>query len=67
MRRAAYRGEREPIISAPRRIVAGCSGKRVYETKEVAERLAKRTRRDRNCRVSAYRCIHCHHWHIGEL
>lgn len=67
MKRDAHRQPREAIVSHQRRIVAGCSGKRCYETKLVADRLAKRTRRNlEKFRGGAYRCSHCHSWHIGE-
>jgi len=45
---------------------AGCGGKRCYETNVIAERMAKRTRRQRDVRVAAYKCRHCHFWHVGE-
>jgi hypothetical protein len=68
MRRDANRIPREAIVSHTRRIVAGCSGKRCYDTKHVADRLAKLTRRNREkFRGGAYRCPNCHAWHIGEL
>lgn len=66
MRRAARRHHREPVVSAPAVTVPGCSGKRCYADKATAARLAKRTRRDHDARVSEYRCVHCHLWHIGE-
>lgn len=66
MRRAAHRQHREPVVSAPAVTVPGCSGKRCYTDKATAQRLAKRTRRDRDARVSEYRCVKCHFWHIGE-
>ena len=67
MRRAANRQHREPVVSAPPVTVPGCSGKRCYSDQPTAAKLARRTRRDRGCRVSEYRCIRCHFWHIGEL
>lgn len=67
MKRAAFREVHAVLISTTPRPVAGCSGKRCYETKSVAARLAKQTRRQRDVRVGEYRCRNCHFWHIGEL
>lgn len=68
MKRDAHRRDRAPVVSKTWRIVAGCSGKRCYESKAVADRLAKLTRRNlEKFRGGAYRCTHCHAWHIGEL
>lgn len=44
----------------------GCGGKRCYDSHHVAERMARNTRRQKECRVSAYKCRHCHHWHVGD-
>jgi hypothetical protein len=65
MRRNARREAPQPVIS-PNTGKHGCSGKRCYESAPVAQKLAKRTRQQHECRVEAYRCHHCHLWHIGE-
>lgn len=67
MKRDAHRKPRDPLVSLTPRVVAGCSGKRCYESAHIAERLAKRMRRDLDkYRGDAYRCAHCHFWRIGE-
>lgn len=65
MRRNARRGPNTPLLS-PNAETRGCGGKRCYETAPVARKLAKRTRQQRECKVEAYRCVHCRYWHIGE-
>jgi len=68
VKRHANRAAPTPIVSEPRRVVAGCSHKRCYDNANTARRVAKNMRRhlDR-CKVDAYRCTHCHFWHIGEV
>ena len=66
MRRASHRQHREPVVAPGDWITPGCSGKRSYTDKATAERMAQRTRRQKECRVSEYRCKHCHLWHVGE-
>ena len=46
--------------------LAGCHGKQAFDTRPDAERVLKLAHR-RNGRVplNTYRCISCHHWHIG--
>lgn len=68
MRRHANRQARLALVSQPRRVTAGCSGKRCYESAGEARRLAKNMRRNLDrCKVDAYRCKHCHFWHLGEV
>lgn len=64
MRRAAGRRDIAQRIADGE--AAGCGGKRIYESFKVAETLAKRQRRSRDCTVEAYRCRTCRHYHIGE-
>lgn len=45
----------------------GCGGKRVYESFLLAAKMAKRTRRQKECKVEAYSCRVCHRFHVGEL
>lgn len=42
--------------------LAGCEGKEVFETPDLARTAAKRKRH----RV-AYHCSFCRHWHVGNL
>ena len=65
MRRAKHKNP-HPVILSEANGVHGCGGKRCYD-RAGAERCAKATRRQREVRVSAYHCRHCHNWHIGEL
>lgn len=44
----------------------GCGGKRIYDTFKAARDAARRTRRGREARSSAYHCVACHHFHVGE-
>lgn len=64
MRRAAGRRDIAPQIAEGE--ARGCGGKRIYESFKVAEKLAKRQRRDRHTNVEAYRCKVCTRYHIGE-
>jgi hypothetical protein len=45
--------------------VHGCN-KRGYATFVRADRFARDTRRWRNAKVEAYRCLVCHQFHVGE-
>lgn len=55
----------EHVVSTEPR--PGCGGKRCYESHPVAERMAKRTRRQHDTKVGPYKCPHCRFWHVGEL
>lgn len=45
----------------------GCSGKRCYENHAIAARMAQRVRRQHDdAKLHAYKCRHCHSWHVGE-
>lgn len=46
--------------------LAGCKGKRCYESHPVAARMAKQTRRQHDVKVEGYKCPHCRFWHVGE-
>lgn len=54
----------EHVVSEVRQ--QGCGGKRCYESFQVASRMAKRTRRQHDVKVEAYKCQHCRFWHVGE-
>lgn len=45
--------------------VIGVCGKRVYASKAVGEKLAKRVNDGGRDRVSTYHCTKCHGWHLG--
>lgn len=42
-----------------------CNGKRRYSSYNVADEMAKRTRRQTEEAVAAYHCPHCHGFHVG--
>lgn len=42
------------------------TGKSGFGSRRQADARAKRMRRDKHARLSAYRCDVCHEWHIGE-
>lgn len=47
--------------------VVGCTGKRQYETFNVAHYAARSMRRNKDdCLVSPYKCRNCHAFHVGE-
>lgn len=64
MRRAAGRRDIAPQIAEGE--AHGCGGKRIYETFKVANKLAKRQRRERHAQVEPYHCKKCNRYHIGE-
>lgn len=64
MRRAGNRKDIAPVVAEGTR--HGCGGKRVYESHATATKMAKRTRRQYENRVEAYRCRACGRWHVGE-
>lgn len=49
----------------PELLDGGCDGKRPWPF-TVAERIARRMRRQQERRVSAYHCEICKNWHVGE-
>lgn len=66
MRRSARRHHGDPLVSPGDFVTPGCSGKRSYFDQATAKRMAKRTRRQHECKVAEYKCRHCHLWHVGE-
>lgn len=64
MRRAAGRRDITPQLAAGE--ARGCGGKRIYESFKVANKLAKRQRRERHTKVEGYSCKTCGKFHIGE-
>lgn len=45
-------------------VAAACQGKHRFESARLANEVAKRRNR-RGKTGEAYRCPHCHYWHIG--
>jgi hypothetical protein len=43
-----------------------CVGKQVFDTKALAEKVARRSRASRTAALSPYKCQHCNQWHIGS-
>lgn len=42
------------------------TGKIMFATPNAAEKRRKKLRRKRDEKQSAYRCTHCHCWHLGH-
>lgn len=66
MRRAhrSYTGE-----AAPRSQQGQCRGKRIWSSKSLAEKMARRTADNggrEHDHLAAYHCTSCHGWHVGS-
>lgn len=48
-------------LSEEERYLAGCAGKEAFDDRSLAVRVAKR-----KPGRTAYRCDHCHKWHVGR-
>jgi hypothetical protein len=46
--------------------VIGPCGKRVYASKAVGKKLARRVNEGGRERVAPYHCTRCHGWHLGS-
>lgn len=44
----------------------GICSKRVYPSKSVAKKLARRVKDSSRYRVAPYHCTKCHGWHLGS-
>lgn len=64
MRRDTFKRPHTPVLSTADG-VPGCGGKRQYPDFAVASKMAERTRRQVEEAMSAYKCRHCHFWHVG--
>jgi hypothetical protein len=65
MRRSGLRHE-HVVQHAPANGLRGCNGKRSYPNHADAARVAKQARRNLDEPLEAYKCQHCHDWHIGQ-
>lgn len=45
--------------------LASCH-KKTPHNRQFANEIAARMRRRHDCAISAYRCVHCGYWHVGE-
>lgn len=57
------------VLGDEERVAAGCTGKEQFASHGMAAKVQRRRgkSRDRDLHSGeAYRCPHCHSWHIGE-
>lgn len=53
-------------MTKPAYRIAACDGKAAYDSRDLAERVAKRGRRFGKAEsLRAYRCESCGKWHVG--
>lgn len=48
-------------------ILSMCAGKETFESRSLAERVAKRYRKNKKAPIAVYQCHHCRQFHIGNM